>query len=203
MNIADVLTLPDSPRKTAALVAWVQGLYPAEERAPVLVGGAAVEILTGGAYTTTDLDFAGLVPASVKRSFQKSGFERSGRHWIHEAAQVFLEFPSEALDYREQAVQINVYGFDILIVSIEDLLVDRLGAWQYWKSGIDGANAFILYRKCRSDVDFDRLTRRAREAGFESALGALEGFDRAWSTSDPGPEDLEAWANRGPTEGSS
>mgnify|MGYP000331982351 CR=1 FL=1 len=27
--------------------------------------------------------------------------------------------------------------------------MDRLGAWAYWKSGIDGANAFLLYRGLR------------------------------------------------------
>ncbi len=200
MDFENLLSLADGPRKTAALVAWVQKLFPAEEKVPILVGGAAVEILTGGAYTTTDLDFAGSVPAAVKRLLRKSGFERLGRHWIHETAQIFMEFPSETLDHREHAVQICVYGFDILVVSIEDLLVDRLGGWQYWKSGIDGANAFLLYRKCRSEIDFDRLARRAREAGFENALVALEEFDHQWSSSDPNPEDLEAWANQGPEE---
>lgn len=200
VNLTDVLSQPDGPKKTASLVAWVQDLFSDQHEVPVLVGGAAVEILTGGAYTTGDLDFAGSVPAPVKRFLQESGFERSGRHWIHEAGQVYLEFPSETLDHREQAVRINIYGFDILLVSIEDLLVDRLGAWDHWKSGIDGANACLLYRRCRSDIDHDRLTRRAGEAGFENALKALERFDRQWSSTEPDPEALEVWANRGPTE---
>ena len=203
MNFTDLISLQDSPRRTAALASWVQGLFSVPEKIPVLVGGAAVEILTGGAYTTTDLDFAGSVTDSVKSLLVKNGFERLGRHWIHETAQVFLEFPSEALDYREQAVQMSAHGFDLLVVSIEDLLVDRLGAWQHWKSGIDGANAYYLYRKCRSEIDFDRLTRRALEAGFENALIALEKFDRKWSTSNPDIEELEAWANQGPTRASS
>jgi len=178
----------------------LQGHFSGQDEVPVLVGGAAVEILTGGAYTTGDLDFAGSIPESVKKALLKNGFERSGRHWIHQDAQIFLEFPSETLDHREQAVRVQVYGFDILIVSIEDLLVDRLGGWEYWKSGVDGANAFILFRARRSEVDHERLARRAREAGFENALEALEEFDQKWSTTDPSPEDLETWANRGPME---
>ncbi|RLE23676.1 MAG: hypothetical protein DRJ65_11365 [Acidobacteria bacterium] len=200
MDLENCLSLPDGPTKTAALVAWVQGLFSDQDEVPVLVGGAAVEILTGGAYTTGDLDFAGSIPASVRKALLKSGFERSGRHWIHQGAQIFLEFPSETLDHREQAIRIEIYGFDVLIVSIEDLLVDRLGGWEYWKSGVDGANAFILFRARRSEVDHKRLARRAREAGFENALEALKEFDQKWSTTDPSPEDLETWANKGPME---
>ena len=39
------LRLPEGPRRTAALAAWFQSLYP-DGRRPVLVGGAAVELLT-------------------------------------------------------------------------------------------------------------------------------------------------------------
>ena len=69
MNFTDTLSLPDGPKRTTALVAWVQGLYSDRETTPVLVGGAAVEILTGGAYTTGDLDFAG----SVGRNAEVNG----------------------------------------------------------------------------------------------------------------------------------
>ena len=51
MKFSDVISLPEGPRRTAAIAAWVQGLFSRENRVPVLVGGAAVEILTGGAYT--------------------------------------------------------------------------------------------------------------------------------------------------------
>ncbi|MEN8165043.1 MAG: hypothetical protein ABFS37_13010, partial [Acidobacteriota bacterium] len=53
---------------------------------------------------------------------------------------------------------------------------------------------------CFGNGGIERLTRRAREAGFSNALEALEEFDREWSTSDPNPEILETWANRGPME---
>lgn len=78
------------------------------------------------------------------------------------------------------------------------VLVDRLGAWEYWKSGVDGANAFEVYRSCRKDLDEERLNQRARDEGFESALEALRTFAATWSSNDPSPEELETWANRGP-----
>jgi len=200
MSLLQALSLPEGPRRTAAIAAWVQGLFSGEGPAPVLVGGAAVEILTGGAYTTGDLDFVGFVPPPVREILEQNGFKRSGRHWIHEDGEIFLEFPGEALDPKEKSIRYEAFGHDLVLISVEDLLVDRLGAWAHWKSGVDGANAFLLFRLCRSEIDDGRLTRRAREAGFERVLNALRKFDRVWAESDPDPESLEVWANDGPLE---
>jgi hypothetical protein len=197
MKFQEALSLPEGPQRTAAIAAWVQGLFSKEFQVPVLVGGAAVEIMTGGAYTTGDLDFVGLVPATVRRDLEACGFKRSGRHWIHHQAEIFLEFPGDALAPGERSVRREVFGFEVVLVSVEDLLVDRLGAWAYWKSGVDGANAFLLYRTCRNEIDENRLTSRAREVGFESALKALRAFDGEWSESEPDLETLEDWANKG------
>lgn len=169
----------------------------------MLVGGAAVEILTDGAYTTGDLDFVGFVPAPVRRALESSGFKKSGRHWINEEAEIFLEFPGDSLGPDERSIRLEAFGYNLVLVSLEDLLVDRLGAWSYWKSGVDGANAFLLYRTRRLEIDDDRFTRRAREAGFEQALEALRAFDADWPQGEPDTDSLENWANNGPREESS
>jgi len=200
MKFKDALSVPESPQRTAAIAAWVQGLFTEKNQVPVLVGGAAVEILTGGAYTTGDLDFVGHVPASVRRVLDSSGFKKTGRHWIHHQAEIFLEFPRDSLGPDETFIRLEAFGYDLIVVSLEDLLVDRLGAWAYWKSGVDGANAFVLYRARQKEIDDDRLTRRAREAGFERALDALRTFDAEWPQFEPDAEILERWANRGPRE---
>ncbi len=75
--------MPDGPAKTALLAAWVQGLYEGPAPVPILVGGAVVELVTGGAYTIGDLDFAGTVPQDVAVQLRNAGFEKQGRHWIH------------------------------------------------------------------------------------------------------------------------
>lgn len=199
MELEEVLSRPDGPEKTAALVVWIQGLFVDEDQIPVLVGGGAVEILTGGAYTTGDLDFVGFVPAAVGTILERSGFKKIGRHWIHEEGQVFVEFPGESLGPNERSIRRVAYGCDVVLVSIEDLLVDRLGAWDYWKSGVDGANALLLYRRCRPEIDEKRLQSRAIQEGFETALDSLRAFDAKWAVTEPNLESLEEWANRGPT----
>jgi len=200
MELNEALSLPEGPGRTTAIVAWIQSLFDQGTEVPILVGGAAVEIFTGGAYTTGDLDFVGSIPRSIGAILESNGFERAGRHWIHREGQVFVEFPGSSLGPDERPVRYSAFGHEIVLVSIEDLLVDRLGAWEYWKSGIDGANAFVLFRTCRDEIDLNRLKERVASAGFEAALRGLLAFDREWSATDPDATTLEEWANRGPQE---
>ncbi len=46
-DLSDILALSLGVERTAALAQWVQGLYSTGKGRPVLVGGAAVELLTG------------------------------------------------------------------------------------------------------------------------------------------------------------
>ena len=198
MNIETILAAEEGPRRTAALVEWMQGLFKDDGTVPVLVGGAAVELYTGGAYTTGDVDLVGAVNPGVARALRAAGFERHGRHWIHEPAQVFLEFPGSALGAEETAAWIDVEGRRILVISIEDLVVDRLGAWEHWQSSVDGVNALLLWRAQRERIDAERLERRARQSGWLKAWRSLVQFSDRWGTDEPPAEEVERWASAGP-----
>lgn len=199
MTFDEALAEPEGPRRTAAVVAWIQGLY-APGRAPVLVGGAAVELFTGGAYVTGDLDFVGDVPDTVARRLRAEGFRRGGRHWLHEAAELFVEFPGSSLGAEEEAVQLEIGGHCLTVVSLEDLLVDRLGCWAHWQSSVDGVNAWRLLRARREELDVPRLHRRAEQAGFARALDALLALEAQYIADEPASAALEAWARRGPCD---
>ena len=196
ITIDEILALEDGPDRTAALVEWLQRLYATAP--PVLVGGAAVELYTEGAYTTGDIDLVGEVTAPVQRALDSAGFTRHGRHWIHDATQTFLEFPGESLGSHEEAGWLEVRGRRVWVVSIEDLLVDRLGAWEYWASSVDAVNAWALWRAHRNRIDRDRLEARVEEAGWSRAWRALQDAGARWATRDPSPEELEQWAVAGP-----
>ena len=197
MEIERILLRPDGPAKTAALVAWIQGLFPAGSE-PVLVGGAAVELYTGGAYVTGDLDFVGSVSPAVARALGDAGFVRRGRHWAHEEGQVFVEFPGEALGEGEEAVRVRVGDVEVLVIGPEDALADRLGAWQHWKSVVDGVNAWLLFRAQRRALDRARLRDRAAAVGAGDALRALLSLARRLGTREATSEEIERWAQRGP-----
>lgn len=197
MDLPAVLELADGPKKTAALVAWIQGLYP-EGLEPVLVGGAAVELYTGGGHVTGDVDLVGFVPREVAAAFGAAGFVRKGRHWLHETGQVFVGFPGERLREGEQRARLRVGCLEVTVVGIEDALADRLAAWQHWKSTVDGVNAWLLWTAQRSAVGRARLAERAAALGADAALGALLAFSRRRGRALPSAEEIERWANRGP-----
>lgn len=198
MEIRTILELDDGPAKTAALAAWIQGLSSSDQECPVLVGGAAVELYTGGAYTTGDLDLVGAVEPRLEAALRNAGFERRGRHWVHESAQVFIEFPGSALAAGERAAWIEVEGMRVRLISAEDLLVDRLGAWQYWRSSIDGVNAFLLWQAVGEDIDLGRFQERLQEAGWTAAWMSLKRFSERFRGGVPPGEELTRWATEGP-----
>ena len=197
MNIKEVLALDEGPARTAALVAWLQGLFD-EGSVPIVVGGVAVELYTGGAYTTGDIDLVGSVSPRAAQALKKVGFDRHGRHWVLESAQVFVEFQGEALDPDEKSSWLEFEGHRVRVISIEDLLVDRLGAWQYWQSAVDGVNALFLWQVQKERIDAERLEHRVIRAGWQKALNSLVQFAEKWALEKPPADEVERWANAGP-----
>jgi len=191
MKIDGILAIERGPRRTAALAAWFQGLYPKDADKPVLVGGA-VELYTRGAYRTGDLDFVGDVPPAVQRALIDAGFRRRGRHWVHEKGELFIELPSRSFDARVRLDLIQLDEWKVIALSPEDILVDRLAAWKFWNVVPDGVNAFLLWRDRGQDLDVDHLERRAAEEGVEDALQSL----REASLGNPTIEEMERWAHR-------
>lgn len=193
--LSSILAQPDSPRKTAAIAAWFQALYAGRE-VPILVGGAAVELYTGGAYTTGDLDFVGSVPEDVARSLEANGFEKEGRHWIHKKGEVFIELPGASLGFGERSARIAFGEQSVLVVGPEEILVDRLAAWRFWHSAVDGVNAFLLWTVLGPDLSPERLTALARNRKTEKALGALRQFVRDLAGKRPSEQELETWSSQ-------
>lgn len=198
MTIDEILSMEEGPGRTAALVAWIQGLFEDDDATPILVGGAAVELYTLGAYTTGDVDLVGSVTPLAARLLKEAGFERHGRHWLHEPAQIFLEFPGTALDPDERTSHIEVAGHEVRIISAEDLLIDRLGSWEYWQSSVDGVNALLLWRTQRQNMNVEHLEKRVVQTGWQLAWQSLLQFAAQWDQSEPPVEEVEIWANEGP-----
>ncbi len=194
MKFGDIANLPESVDRTAQVVEWFQSLFDAEG-VPVLVGGAAVELYTGGAYQTGDLDFAGLVPSQVGAVLQEEGFQRVGRHWAHERFQLFIELPSSSLQSGETAVKLIVGKAGVVVVGPEELIVDRLAAWQFWNSEQDGVNAFLIWQG--NQVKTARLRELAESREVLESLDSLAQFRDSCGGKPAQAQQLQRWATRG------
>ncbi len=164
----------------------------------MLVGGAAVELYTGGAYTTGDFDFVGDVSESVGRDLEKAGFKREGRHWVHAEAELFVEFPGSAIQEHERTAMLDLEGVSVLTLSPEDIIIDRLAAWQFWRSTTDGASAFLIWMAQQERLNRKRLAILAEMRGVQRALSRLDEFGRRADAPATSSEELEKWASRVP-----
>lgn len=201
VSFEGILQLPRGQKRSAALVAWFQGLYEAEGQIPpVLVGGGAVELYTGGAYTTGDLDFVGAEPGpGVERELRDAGFERHGRHWIHEGAEIFIELPASALDEGAGVDEIQVEDLRVKVLAPEAVLVDRLAAWVHWRSSVDGAAALLLYRRLGDRLDAATLQSLVTRSDVLEGLDRLRRFVHELGDREPGTEEIEEWSREIPT----
>ena len=193
MGFDEILSMGPAPKRTAALAAWLQGLYPEGADLPVLVGGAAVELYTGGAYVTGDLDFVGAVPPSVKRRLLRAGFRKEGRHWLHEQGQIFLEFPGRSLDDGSKPAILKTGRLEILIIGPEALLVDRIRRLVFWRHRQDGLNAVSLAWAQRRALSPAEVRRLARETEVRKAFEGLWNLVRRSGSKAPKAADIGLW----------
>lgn len=163
---------------------------------PVLVGGAAVELFTGGAYTTGDLDFVGRLDEEVEEALREMGFSKRGRHWVHDREKVLIELPGRFLGADQRPVWLEVRGRSLRVLSPEDVLVDRLAAWKHWASGEDGVNAYRLFRSQEEALERRRLDQRAEREHVSDALEELRIFAAEHAGGEPDEGELVEWARR-------
>ncbi|MGH8950883.1 MAG: hypothetical protein ACRDX9_05605, partial [Acidimicrobiia bacterium] len=172
------------------------GLFEDRSDAPVLVGGGAVELYTGGAYVTGDLDFVGHMTDSVAMKLDVAGFTRIGRHWKHDAGQIFIELPGTFLEAGARAEKLDAFGKTVWVISPEDALVDRLAGWKFWRSGEHGINAYLLYRAMANELEPSRLEERAKVEAVQDALTEVVRFTAETEGREPTESELRRWARR-------
>jgi hypothetical protein len=143
--------------------------YPA----PVLVGGAAVELYSNSALTTGDFDIVTVRQEEFEEELRRHGFVRpSGagiatRGWIHPKLQLGFEIVGNSLldgkAERDRIVMLDL-GKDgeAAIISVEDMIADRMGQYA---SGTapemleQARSLFILH----ADADLDYMDSRIRQ----------------------------------------
>jgi len=141
---------PDPNRRAVMFLDWLsEEARSAGVPPPILVGGAAVAFYTGGCYTSGDIDMVSSHIDPIFDILQRYGFERDGRYWIK--GLVVAEFPSSELAGRYDVFELPE-GRSIRIISIEDLIADRLAAAKFWRSKKDRQWAGVLLRSATPDV---------------------------------------------------
>jgi len=139
---------------------------------PVIVGGTAVEIYSMGAYQTYDIDLVVAQRKQAIRALEAMGFQRAGRVWFHPQWEAVIEIPDTHLaGDMARLNRIEIEGYQVDCIGLEDLILDRLNAAVHWGSSEDRRWVAILLSGYRNTLDYAYLRARA---GQEGTLPMLE-----------------------------
>lgn len=140
---------------------------------PVLVGGCAVEFYTFGGYATQDIDVVVAGRHEFDLVLRGLGFSRGAgqRHWYSEELDIAIEAPDNVLaGSREKVIVVEVDGFHVNIIGLEDLILDRLRALAFWQSSSDGEWAGRIIALHEPEIDWEYLRSQAAHEGLIDAL---------------------------------
>lgn len=163
----------DPGPRGARIAAVISDALATAQLDTVLVGGAAVAFYTNGDYTTNDIDVVAPSSDQLPEIMHMLGFERIGKDHINRDLNIYVEFPGEKLGPTEEFINLKIDGTVLKIVSIEDLIIDRLCAYKFWRSEIDGVNALRMITLGIGSRK--RIEERASEEDVLDALDHVEG----------------------------
>ncbi|MDE3838725.1 hypothetical protein C0966_04935 [Bacillus methanolicus] len=129
---------------------------------PIIVGGLSVEIYTQSEYATRDIDFVSDGYHIIEDVLFSLGFKKEGRHFYHQDIEIAVEIPSNDLVGSYEKVA-KVYIDDenyVYLISIEDIILDRLRAAVHWKSEEDSIWGFRLLAKNFEVLDIEYLLKQ-------------------------------------------
>ena len=153
--------------------------------APVLVGGAAVEIYSLSAINTGDFDICTAVQDVFEDELQRHGFIRpSGpgkatRGWIHPELQLGFEVVCDSLlDGMPERERVELLDLapdgEVAVIAVEDIIADRMG--QFASGTADdmreqAKRLFVLHNQ----ADIDYMEKRIRyESGGDYGVADFE-----------------------------
>lgn len=173
----------DSVRKRARFVAIItKEMAKAGAAEPIIVGGEAVEIYTQGSYTSGDIDLK--ASELLCRLLEQAGFRNNGSgNFYHTGLDIYVDWLGPNFDIpgqeevRDRALTIRLSDEEhVKVISIEDLIVDRLNAAKHAKdseSRMWAETLFLVAKKAGIDLDIDYLNKIAN---FEDVADELAGI---------------------------
>jgi len=164
-EILDIIQKTESPLKKQLLTVGLltQFLKSMNKQAPVIIGGCALSYYSREVYFTSDIDLAYSDRDALGTALKSIGFKKEGRYWVNEELKVVIEAPASTLPGEDSPVEVVELGEDLqcFIIGIEDLVIDRLNAFKYWKSEIDREMVELLIERYRNDLDWSYLEKKA------------------------------------------
>ncbi|MDY0040567.1 MAG: hypothetical protein RBS57_09670 [Desulforhabdus sp.] len=174
-------TISDPVKKRALFIAILSKCIVSRgAEMPIVVGGEALEIYTQGNYTTGDIDIKSSYE-QMEATLLEMGFRKRGRAFYSEELDIYIDWLGATLDEGAEAerrtvlVEIDEDHF-IRLISVEDLIMDRLNAAKWWKDSDSRMWARVLAKvkqETGEPLDVKYLQQRAEAEEVEDELKEL------------------------------
>lgn len=154
----------------AELAAYVQTQLRADGIDLVLSGGATVSFYSSNKYVSKDVDLINVRFAKrsmFKAAMEKMGFRESGRYFQHPDSKFLVEFPDGPLSVGEEPVKeindVELPTGTLRVISPTDCVKDRLCAFYFWNDQQGLAQAVLVAKKQK--VDLEEIRRWSKVEG--------------------------------------
>jgi hypothetical protein len=156
---------------TAAIITK---LLETEQVRPIIVGGFSLAIYTDESYTTRDIDFVVSEKNKIDIVLKQLGFKRGNQNYIHEKNEIVIDLPGEklagSLDKINKVIVDDFEDLYVYVISCEDIIMDRLRAYLYWKEDISkewGMQMLAIHEKSL-DIKYMKTVGKGAETEQES-----------------------------------
>ncbi len=182
MNLIERLSRIEDPvkRRTLFVGLLTKEIKKRGGKEPIVVGGLSLEIYTQGSYTTGDIDIKAQKDV-LEAVLKEWGFIKKGRIWFNEDFDIYIDWLGSNLDeglQAEQRVNTIIVGEDleIKVISIEDLIIDRLNAAKFWndEDSLIWAKVLVKVKEATGEpIDIEYLKERALKEGTAELLEGI------------------------------
>ena len=171
MRLRKALEIKRLPDRHLEIVAIITEALEPHRIKPILVGGAAVEFYSCGGYVTSHIDLVAPGGRELAETMRALGFLKRGKDWVNDELELSIEYWADALGPDEEYADFQYQGLRLRILSIEDLIVDRLCQYKWWKSAIDGVNVMLLLESAIPYDDKGTIRKGKREDVYDALQG--------------------------------
>jgi hypothetical protein len=173
-----LLAIPEETKRYLVFVGWLNKSL--EERGLgriIVTGGFAVEVYTGRAHRTMDVDVIVEGSVGVVEDFLEGFSERIGRGYLptYEVLSLkSIDIVSTLYARRRKPVKLLVDEYYVYLDPVEDLIATYLNGWKYCGSTEDRDKALWLLLTWRDRLDWEYLVESCRESGVLDLLDEIK-----------------------------
>lgn len=141
--------------KAASILTKLFAPYTRLDARPIIVGGLSVEIYTRIDYNTRDIDFVTSSSILFRETLEKLNFKKNGHIFYRDDLELAIDVVDNFLaGSQEKVATLKLEDSEVYVISIEDIILDRLHGHEHSDCYKWGAILLSLYHEV---VDLDYI----------------------------------------------